>query len=231
MVLMDVQMPEMDGFEATAAIRRGKNPAAKTHMPIIAMTAHAMKGDRERCLAAGMDGYIAKPIQADELIQVAESFAGNQQQTVEALEMPAGAGDGLESGAVAPGRGRATAAGSGGTVLRGVRTNALGGAGGGGGKKCRSAATRGALAERFGGHVWRARRRGCGVEAGANRAGGGLGQRGRGFRGLEAEVGRLREALEQWPCEKSPRWWRIPRATARYKRFRPEAEQSESTDE
>ncbi|MGC2401864.1 MAG: response regulator [Acidobacteriaceae bacterium] len=70
-ILMDVQMPEMDGFEATAAIRRKEKSSGK-HVPIIAVTAHAMKGDRERCLAAGMDGYIAKPIQANELFAVIE---------------------------------------------------------------------------------------------------------------------------------------------------------------
>jgi two-component system sensor histidine kinase/response regulator len=74
-VLMDVQMPEMDGMEATAAIRT-KEKSTGTHVPIVAMTAHAMKGDRERCLAAGMDGYISKPLHVDDLLQVTESFGG-----------------------------------------------------------------------------------------------------------------------------------------------------------
>jgi len=74
LVLMDVQMPEMDGFEATRLIRQ-KESTTEKHIPILAMTAHAMKGDRKRCLAAGMDGYIAKPISPAELLAEIERFA------------------------------------------------------------------------------------------------------------------------------------------------------------
>jgi signal transduction histidine kinase/CheY-like chemotaxis protein len=73
LVLMDVQMPELDGMAATALIRNKERPGGK-HQPIIALTAHAMKGDKERCLAAGMDGYLAKPIQAQELYNLLESM-------------------------------------------------------------------------------------------------------------------------------------------------------------
>jgi two-component system sensor kinase len=72
-VLMDLQMPGMDGFETTAAIRTREKPL-RQNIRILAMTAHAMKGDRERCLAAGMDGYISKPIQSQTLYSAVEGI-------------------------------------------------------------------------------------------------------------------------------------------------------------
>ena len=73
LVLMDVQMPEMDGFEATGELRK-REKGTGLHVPVIALTAHAMKGDRERCLEAGMDGYLAKPIRAQELYDLLENY-------------------------------------------------------------------------------------------------------------------------------------------------------------
>jgi two-component system sensor histidine kinase/response regulator len=73
-VMMDVQMPEMDGFEATAAIRNRERGTGR-HVPIIAMTAHAMTGDRERCLEHGMDDYISKPIRASLLLELLEKYS------------------------------------------------------------------------------------------------------------------------------------------------------------
>jgi signal transduction histidine kinase/DNA-binding response OmpR family regulator len=73
LVLMDVQMPEMDGLEATAAIRRREH-ADGPRQPVVALTAHAMKGDKDRCLAAGMDGYLAKPIRTQELDALLDKY-------------------------------------------------------------------------------------------------------------------------------------------------------------
>jgi len=78
-ILMDVQMPEMDGFEATAAILHREKSTLR-HTPIYAMTAHAMKGDRERCLAAGMEGYLSKPIRAKDLFELVEGSPGLSSQ-------------------------------------------------------------------------------------------------------------------------------------------------------
>jgi PAS domain S-box-containing protein len=74
-VLMDVQMPELDGLETTATIRRRERETGG-HVPIVAVTAHAMKGDAERCLAAGMDRYLAKPLRPRELLATIEELAG-----------------------------------------------------------------------------------------------------------------------------------------------------------
>ncbi len=73
LILMDVQMPEMDGLAATRAIRKAELTTGR-HIPIIAMTANVMQGDREACIAAGMDDYISKPVNRDKLRQVLERW-------------------------------------------------------------------------------------------------------------------------------------------------------------
>jgi len=77
LVLMDVQMPEMDGLEATAVIRE-KEKGSGLHQPVVALTAHAMKGDREKCMAGGMDGYLSKPIRPQELDQLLEIYVARR---------------------------------------------------------------------------------------------------------------------------------------------------------
>jgi len=89
-ILMDIQMPEMDGFHATAAIREIESKG-KRRTPIVAMTAHAMKGDRERCLEAGMDGYVSKPVQSKVLYEM-----------IEAMTRPAGTAESLSHPPVPP---------------------------------------------------------------------------------------------------------------------------------
>jgi two-component system, sensor histidine kinase and response regulator len=90
LVIMDVQMPEMGGFEATAAIRDEQKASGK-RIPIIAMTAHAIKGDRERCLAAGMDHYVAKPIDPPLLFAAIEEVVSNSHSTQTVHAVPASA--------------------------------------------------------------------------------------------------------------------------------------------
>jgi CheY-like chemotaxis protein len=81
-VLMDVQMPTMSGLEAAAAIRARERATGK-HVPIVAMTAHAMKGDEESCLEAGMDGYVSKPIQPGRMMEVIAQVTGSAGETAE----------------------------------------------------------------------------------------------------------------------------------------------------
>jgi PAS domain S-box-containing protein len=98
-VLMDVQMPEMNGFEATARIREMERPTGM-RVPIIAMTAHAIKGDREKCLEAGMDSYIPKPIQSKEFFRVIESFTATLSATERSASEADMTGDGIDRDAL-----------------------------------------------------------------------------------------------------------------------------------
>ncbi len=86
LILMDVQMPEMDGFEATAVIR-AREMQSRTHVPIIAMTAHAMKGDRQRCLEAGMDDYVPNPVRAKQLFETIQTVIENTHQALRHLRL------------------------------------------------------------------------------------------------------------------------------------------------
>jgi CheY-like chemotaxis protein len=87
LVLMDIQMPVMDGFECTPAIRLG-DQRRNTHTPIVALTADAMKGDEERCLAAGMDGYLAKPFQSHHLYSAIARVMAQRQGNRQTGETP-----------------------------------------------------------------------------------------------------------------------------------------------
>jgi CheY-like chemotaxis protein len=89
-LFMDVQMPEMDGLAATGAIREAEQ-ITQTHLPIIAMTAHAMKGDRERCLQAGMDGYISKPLRFSDIEDALANLDCPPHVVTQSPTLPAGA--------------------------------------------------------------------------------------------------------------------------------------------
>jgi CheY-like chemotaxis protein len=86
LVLMDVQMPEMDGLDATQIIREKEKKTGK-HQPIIALTAHAMSGDRDRCIAAGTDGYLTKPIRTEELDQILQSYVNRRASASEVVDV------------------------------------------------------------------------------------------------------------------------------------------------
>jgi CheY-like chemotaxis protein len=89
LALVDLQMPEMDGLQAVGLIRQHEEGTGRRRLPIIALTAHAMRGDRERCLAAGMDGYITKPINRTELFSAIDSVLQSCQPAGASLLPPA----------------------------------------------------------------------------------------------------------------------------------------------
>jgi CheY-like chemotaxis protein/HPt (histidine-containing phosphotransfer) domain-containing protein len=96
LILMDIQMPEVDGYDATRSIRERETSTGE-HIPIVAMTAHAMKGDKEKCLQAGMDGYVAKPINVQQLFESIESLFHDRQAAEEPSEVPTSAGEPLDT--------------------------------------------------------------------------------------------------------------------------------------
>src|SRR5688572_13064946 len=99
LILMDVQMPEMSGLEATAAIREAERRTGG-HIPIVALTARAMTGDREQCLAAGMDAYVPKPLRADELFAAIDAIAGSPAPGAPSPAVPAPSPDQKTAGSV-----------------------------------------------------------------------------------------------------------------------------------
>jgi signal transduction histidine kinase/DNA-binding response OmpR family regulator len=96
LVLMDMQMPEMDGFEATRILRERENATGK-HQPVVAMTALAMNGDKERCIAAGMDGYLSKPIRPQELDEVLDNYLALKDEAPAAIDSVPAAGSPIDA--------------------------------------------------------------------------------------------------------------------------------------